>query len=126
MMWKRIFFSKIFILIEIIGLIFAGLSLFKILDKKQQRTAEMDKLKEQLLVLKNQNSDFLTKLQEIQTDSYVELEAKKRLNLKRPGEKVVVFVKEPAESQPIAIAEKTIDNISQSNLKMWWQYFFDN
>ena len=126
MMWKRIFFSKIFILLEIVGLIFAGLSLFKILDKKQQRTAEMDKLKEQLLVLKNQNSDFLTKLQEIQTDSYVELEAKKRLNLKRPGEKVVVFVKEPTESQPIAIAEKTINNISQSNLKLWWQYFFDD
>lgn len=125
-MWKRIFFSKIFILIEIIGLIFAGLSLFKILDKKQQRTAEMDKLKEQLLVLKNQNSDFLTKLQEIQTDSYVELEAKKRLNLKRPGEKVVVFVKESAENQPVGEIKNVQNNIEQSNLKLWWQYFFDD
>ena len=125
-MWKRIFFSKIFILIEIIGLIFAGLSLFKILDKKQQRTAEMNKLKEQLLVLKNQNSDFLTKLQEIKTDSYVELEAKKRLNLKRPGEKVVVFVKETADSQPAGEIKNAQNNIEQSNLKLWWQYFFDD
>lgn len=123
-MWKRIFFSKIFILIEIICLILAGVFLFKILDKKQQRTAEMNKLEEQLLILKNQNSDFLTKLQEIQTDSYIELEAKKRLNLKKPGEKVVVFVKKTADSQPLSETKNTQNNIEQSNLKLWWRYFF--
>ena len=76
------------------------------LDMRTQ-SADMTQRIEQLKVKKQELEVLLT---ELQTKEAVEREAKERLNLKKPGEQVVVVVPEKKDSspaeQPMSLWEK--------------------
>lgn len=109
-----------------------GRSLWQNWDLKHSIT----KLNEQLVTLEQQKKDLENLNLYYSSDSFKELEARKRLGLKKPGEKLVVL---PAMSPSAELAtsgnfleqvdqeKKSIAGVTTPtkipNWLLWWQYF---
>ncbi|HLB95690.1 MAG TPA: septum formation initiator family protein [Patescibacteria group bacterium] len=93
------------------------------------------KLEEQLATLENQKKDLNNLLIYYQSDSFRELEARKRLGLKKVGEKMVILPLPSAtpESTPANFPEEVAQEKEKitgetgrtqiANWLLWWQYF---
>ena len=98
------------------------------------------KLTDQMVTLENQEKDLQNLLLYYSSDTFKELEARRRLGYKKPGEKMVILAinettKEKEVTQPTptnfidevrkekeAIKDKSNSN-KNSNLQLWWKYF---
>lgn len=93
------------------------------------------KLNEQIATLEQQKNDLENLNLYYSSDSFKELEARKRLGLKKPGEKLVIL---PAASPSITVTPgnfpEELDKEKESvagvitpsripNWLLWWQYF---
>lgn len=94
------------------------------------------KLNEQLITLEQQKKDLENLNLYYSSDSFKELEARKRLGLKKPGEKLVVLpattpsaeVPTPGNfSEELDKEKKSIAGVTTPtkipNWLLWWQYF---
>lgn len=91
-------------------------------------------MKNEILQLENKNSDLSSILETFRDPVSVELEAKKRLNLKKPGEEVALILRDKNDepqniSQGIRAANQgMIDYKAKAapgilvNAFKWWQY----
>ncbi|MFY9457641.1 MAG: septum formation initiator family protein [Candidatus Spechtbacterales bacterium] len=127
-----IFASKISLLI--LGLLTAwlGYSVAKEAYRKHQVEREIQALKQEILELERKNIDLSSILDSFGDPKNIELEAKRRLNLKSPGEEVAVILRDKNdESQNIvrnyinendsAVKDEGKENALLNPLK-WWQY----
>lgn len=104
------------------------------------------KLYEQIAILEKQKNDLNNLIIYYRSDSFKELEARKRLGVKKPGEKMVILPVSPSQGGPVlslptasssilppnfpeeVAKEKEavagIESPSQiPNWLLWWQYF---
>jgi hypothetical protein len=114
-------------------IIFLGVKIFDILKIKYDRELEKQALIKQVERIK-QDTLSLEKVKEyISTSAYQEREAKQKLDLKKPGEEVVMITPGSitanlSNDELISIlrdpqAEKLIP--AQTNPERWWAFFFD-
>ena len=78
-------------------------------------------LEQELVDLDADNSQLQSLIEYLKTDEYAELAAKRKLGMKKEGEKVIL-VTELDRSEIKAVTE---DKSSYSNFKLWWNYFFN-
>lgn len=92
---------------------------------------EIDQIKQEIVLLNQQNHDLENLILYYQSDSFKELEARSKLGLQKPGEKVVSI---PVRKFNDYEKETTNDReaISSSNKKetdpnwlAWWKYIFE-
>lgn len=104
----------------------------------------IQKLNEQIATLEDNKSNLNNLLIYYRSDSFKELEARKKLGMKKPGEKVVILPIEPSETNSPAVAgeqtatpsnfpeevqkeQKTISSNKEENplpnWRLWWDYF---
>lgn len=122
------------ITIALMGVIvFLGVKIFDIFKIKYDRELEKQALLKQVERIK-QDTVSLEKIKEyISTSAYQEREAKQKLELKKPGEKVVIITPGSitanlSNDELVSIlrdpqAEKRIP--AQTNPERWWAFFFD-
>ncbi|MDI6591739.1 MAG: septum formation initiator family protein [Patescibacteria group bacterium] len=80
------------LLVIIIGfLIFSNL---KISQKRSELIAQIETLKKEIQILEEKNQRLKEKISQARTESYLEKVAREQLDLKKPGEEVVVIKKE--------------------------------
>ena len=84
---------------------------------------EINALEQGILTLEEKNRDISDLIAYFQTESFQEKEVRRKLNLQKPGEHVVVL--------PDGQASGAVDSVSggeqlaeQKNWKKWWEYFF--
>ena len=97
----------------------------------------IEKLHQQIAALEQQKKDMSNLILYYQSDAFKELEARKKLGLKKPGEKVVIipaslaggstsptpanFIEEvEKEKRGVAGKETTIE---EPNWRLWWEFF---
>lgn len=80
----------------------------KEIDKEQQK---LEKLKDDNLVLKQ-------RLEYVQSEEFVEKEARDKLGMVREGEAVVLMPENTSQALETQVQEET------PNWKKWWQLFF--
>lgn len=90
------------ILLLMVG--FLGLSNFKINKKRTEFNSRLQILAPKIQDLKKRNQELEEKISEIPTEDYLEEVAREKLNLKLPGEEVVVIKKE--EESPTSTREE--------------------
>ncbi|HBH45972.1 MAG: hypothetical protein A2445_02840 [Candidatus Jacksonbacteria bacterium RIFOXYC2_FULL_44_29] len=122
----KIFRSKIFLGLEIVLLVVAIVALIKFSAKNKTIQAEIADWGKQVAMMENENQNLEKRLQEIKQDSYVELEAKKKLNYRRPDETVFVFYEENSQGQEMIGPRPSgrVESDNLSNPTKWWRYFF--
>lgn len=120
--------SKVLIFIFVIYILFLlGKSLFINYQLRQS----IQKLNEQIATLEQQKKDLNNLIVYYKSDSFKELEARRKLGLKRPDEKVYIvsgtttttanFEEElKQEQEKVSSKEKSSD---KKNWTLWWEYF---
>ncbi|MDD3190819.1 MAG: septum formation initiator family protein [Candidatus Pacebacteria bacterium] len=123
---KNIFgrFSFQIVVIVVLVVVFVmGSALSKELYREYQIKKEVDALKAEIESMENDNYELSQMIEYYKTEEYKEAEARKRLNLKAEGEKVVMISESESEYEEIVDGEKGA-TIEISNRLKWWNYFF--
>ena len=126
---KAIFFSRIFLAALVILTFWVAVSTGRAVWRKYQIEREISVLKKNISEIEKKNEELLARLDYFKSEENLEKEARAQLNVKRPGEKVVVIVgKEnsgPArEAEGDSGANDSADENNLPNPLKWWMYFF--
>jgi len=104
---------------------FSGYHFFKIKHKQTKVNKEVAELQKQIDEFKKKNKSLEQLSQYLQTDDFKEIEAKKKLNLVKEGEKVVIVKKNEVEKIKEDVENLTPEvEIEKPNYYYWWHYFF--
>lgn len=135
---KKILSSKIFLFIAIFILIFLLIGLIRETYRKHQLINEINQLKSNVDKLEGDNQQLVGLMDYFREDSYLEKEARIKLNLRNPGETVVVLSKDTIngvevirkggveeEEENKNVKSETNNDPEMDNYWKWWEYFFD-
>ncbi|MBT4349444.1 septum formation initiator family protein [bacterium] len=117
--WGSAYNSNIFIVILTVTLVLSVLKVGKELSRRQQINREISNLNEQLSAAKLQRDKLDDLIVYLQTDEYVEEQARWQLNLSKPGEKRIDL-----SSSPKPLNEDNQIKDKHSNMQKWFNYFF--
>jgi len=135
---KKILSSKIFLFIVVFIFIFLLIGFVRETYRKYQLTSEINQLKLNIDKLEGDNQQLTNLMDYFKEDSYLEKEARIKLNLKKPGETVVVLSKDIIDGVEVVrkggldaeeLDEEIIDSprdedLETANYWKWWEYFF--
>ncbi len=111
--------------LAIVGLVFLVIIIFPLAKTYSQRRlveAEIADVQKQIDDFESQNQSLRDMITYLQSDQSLEEQARLNLNLKKPGEQVLVV----EEKRPLVSGDNNLATASlDSNLVKWWQYFFD-
>lgn len=119
----RLFSSQRFL--AIVGLVFLLFIIFPLARTYTQRRLvenEINGVKKEISDFESTNQELKDMISYLESDQSLEEQARLNLNLKKPGERVIVI--EPAKNG------STTDDLNknttlESNFLKWWHYFFD-
>ena len=108
-----LFYSSFFSIILILILILILFGFFKVHFQKEEIAKEIFALEEEIKKLEGERINLLETLEYLKSDFYKEKEAREKLEMQKPGEKVIIILpeeeKEKTEEPPI--------------YKKWWHLF---
>lgn len=110
--------------LAIIGLVFLLLIVFplaKTYSQKRMIENEINGVKKEISDFEKTNQELKDMIVYLQSDQSLEEQARLNLNLKKPGEKVIV-IEEPKISS--TTVDKNNTTVSEGNFTKWWHYFF--
>jgi len=119
----KIFSFKAFVAMGFLLIIFGGAGLGKEFYREYQIKKEIESLQKEIETLENNNYKLSRLIDYYMTEEYKEAEVRKKLNLKKEGEKVVVIKSESA-SEDGETKEKKSKEENLPNYRKWWNYFF--
>ncbi len=100
----------------------------KTIEKNKSLEADIDRLAQELAVVELQGEKLRLENEYYKTDSFLELEARRRLNKAAPGEQVLILPSSTIQNaKPIALDQAEQETIVSSfsataNLKQWLTY----
>jgi cell division protein FtsB len=124
------FLAKVFLLIGLGILTWAIISVAKETYKKNQIQKEISVLQAEAQKISQENSLMKEKIAYLESKEYQEKEAKDKLGMRKPEEKVIAIKpgREKKDSEINSSSKDSLKNISagnnQSNYLKWWNYFF--
>lgn len=131
---SRLLSSRTFLIVNFIILAFLFFSFGREFASNYMIRQEIDELMAEKEALEAKNSELSSFMSSVQTETYIEQEARIKLGLSKPGEKVVILsnsqTKNLTESEAGLDLNK-VDNFSVPDLTTlanplkWWYYFFD-
>ncbi|HPA25511.1 MAG TPA: septum formation initiator family protein [bacterium] len=119
---KKLLDSKIIILGLFLILFLITLSLIKNINKNKivaDKTMELDL---EIKKIDQENKDLQQLIAYFSTPEFLDKEAREKLNMAKPGEKIIIIPQENNLSQTSDASEKN----NQKNYILWWNYFFNN
>lgn len=113
------------IVFEVLVIIFLLIGTTKEVIRRISLRQEISILEKQIAELESQNRSLGEYVASINTESFQEKEARKRLNLQKPGESLLIIPETKTLSNEVP--DNTILNTTakgKSNPIRWWRYFF--
>lgn len=121
----KIFSSKIFFFIFLLIVIYLSINVCREIKQRLEVKKEIADLREEIANLSNENNQLNDLIEYFKTEEYVESVAREKLGYQKSGEKIVVFTEED-ENIIQGEEERGEELEDRSNLKLWWDYFFNN
>lgn len=88
-------------------------------ERNEQNTA----IREQIAALETETVMLAEQIAYQQTITFKELEARRKLGIKKPGEVVIALPPEPDEPTILTAANPT-QTSTRDTLNAWWEYYF--
>lgn len=115
----------------LIGVILVGYTFFvlgKMVWMNYQRDQEIRNLEKEVQSIERENQKLSDLIAFFQTETFKEKEAREKLGVVKPGEKVLVFP-ENKETEKNILEEKPQDKTEEdegkiTNYQKWWNFFF--
>ena len=122
-LWYRFFSSQRFL--ALIGLVFLVIILFPLARTYSQRRLverEIEEVKKQIADYESQNKQLTELAAYLQSEQSLEEQARLNLNMKKPGEAVIVI---DNSKNPIAKSATAATGEPVGNIVKWWRYYFN-
>lgn len=133
---KKILGSRITLFLLLLGFIWLVLNAVDVYYKKYKINKQIEDLRAQIASAEKSNQQISEMINYLGSQSFLEKEAREKLNMKKPGEEVVII--EPQKEQATSTQEvlpgknetEKNNNLTQeppkseSNLAKWWKFFF--
>ena len=117
---SRLFQSKLILVALFIITVVSAIRLTHEISRRVSINAEISELKSEIQRMQDEQRSPTSFIEYLKTDTYIEEQARKRLNLRKPGENVVVV--ENTQDQSL----RTRDMVASGTPALWWNYFFSN
>lgn len=142
-MFKKLLSSQLFLLAMVIILSLITWQLVKVTYHKFELERELKPLQAEIQRLEHKKENLAKLFDYFKTDTFIEKEARSKLNLKKEGEQVVIVVpkegKKQASDKISALKESQAkleaslpqaepsspQDHTQSNPYLWWKYLFN-
>lgn len=132
---KKFLSSKIFLFLAVFILIYLIINLGRESYRKYQLTKEIDSLKTEIERLEGSNQQMANLMDYFKEDSFLEKEARLKLNLKKPEEKVIIISDYFDSKTDLDASTNNSNNTGtemfsgdtneeSSNYWKWWEHFF--
>ena len=110
----------LFVLVGLLVITWLGYSIVKETGRKQQVVQGLDSFKASIEEIEKENLELLQKKEYFESEENIEREARKRLNLKRPGEYVAIIVTEENKDTQEEGASR-VEETEESNffIRLW-------
>lgn len=120
----RIFKSKVLIVLEIAIVLFLIVAVGQEVVRRKSVQEEVSRLELQIEQLESQNVHLAETLKEMTSENYIEKEARRKLDLQKKGETVILVPHE--ETDTILVSKDSQDSAEtrNANPSQWWNYFF--
>lgn len=126
----KIFLSNGSLLILGVLTAWLGFATAKEVYKNYEAKRGVDKLKDEIQALEKKNLDLASLIDSFSDPEIIELEAKRRLNLKKPGEEVAVILRDKNDELQNIVQDQgsvmedsaTPEDKEPSNPIKWWRY----
>ncbi len=133
--FKKILGSKITLFLLLLGFIWLTVNVVNVFYRKYKLSKEIEDLKAQISSTEKSNQQISAMIDYLGSQGFLEKEAREKLNMKKPGEEVVII--EPLKENTTSSAPRTQENNASpeqsvfvqekkgdSNFLKWWKYFF--
>jgi len=121
--YEKLIRSRIFFIFLIPIFLALLVGIFQQFYHRYQVKKDLDKLDTEIANFNKQKEDLNNLLDYYKNKSYLENEARVRLNLKKEGEEVVIILPTATSTESEKISsQRDIENMP--NYKQWWYYFF--
>ncbi len=122
-MFRAISLSKLIVVVGSILLLIIVISLTREISRRLEIQKEIEPKKQKTKELEQKNQELQYLVSYLKTPSYKEKIAREKLDLQKPGEKVVII---PENTSDVYIGEEKKEEKweNQSNLLKWWHVFF--
>ncbi|MCX6806874.1 MAG: septum formation initiator family protein [Candidatus Berkelbacteria bacterium] len=117
--------KKGYLTIGIIVLIYLSVLVGRSVYKNWKTEQILKKIRTEIETFEVENQNLQNLIVYYQTPSFKEKEARRKLGLVRPDEKVAIISKEPEQQKKASVASAT-DEVKKPNYILWWEYFFAN
>lgn len=119
---SKLFFSPFSLTFIGLGiLIFSGMALFEQLNQRYAVNQEKINLEKEIKAMEAKNKDLSRLVGYLQSDDFVESQARLNFGLKKPGEGVVVVTKNDKKDK---LEKDLIITENKNNPQRWADYFF--
>ncbi|MBU4421968.1 septum formation initiator family protein [Candidatus Parcubacteria bacterium] len=118
---KKILGMKIAGIAILLLIILFGFNFFKEYSRSRALDKEIKKLEVAAKEVEAQNLDILNLATYLDTEEFLESEARTKLGLKKPGEEVI-SVSLPEEANALV---DNLNNPEEPNFVLWWKHFFN-
>ncbi|MFH1142861.1 MAG: septum formation initiator family protein [Candidatus Uhrbacteria bacterium] len=131
---RRILELRMFLLVNLLILFFLSLSFGREFLRDYQIQREINNLRADAESLEARNFEIIDFNTELQTQAYLEEEARLRLGLGDPGENLVIIINDDGEqvigsevnSEQLITHNSQLTTLKASNPQRWYYYFFDH
>jgi cell division protein FtsB len=128
---NKIFYSKILLVLGVFILIFFSFNLAKEIINRRDLKKEIGSLQGEINNLEGKNKELADLIKYFESIDFVEKEARTKLNLRKPGEKIIIIPDSNSPTSSQIQSQKTLNGLTDqmevyglSNRQKWWNYFF--
>src|SRR3989344_5950415 len=116
-MMRSLLQSKIVLLLLCIVALIAGFRLSTEISRRMSIDREISDIQRRTAELRSERNSLSQMISKLSTDSFIESEARDKLNRVREGERVVVI-------NPATAGDSQLQHLPQTFVQDWWRYFF--
>ncbi len=117
--------SKVFLILEVALIIATAISFLEISKKKKSIESEINDLQKEKIRALEESRELDKMEQDALSDSYIELEAKRKLGYRKDGETVVVFYEDDlTQGDGKNLTRAVRADPPRTNFIKWLRYFF--
>lgn len=121
-MKKKLLYSKSFITFLVVILVLVAIALGRESYRYFRISKQIKDLEKRIEELERTNEELARMEEYFQSEEFLEKEARLKLNLTKPGEKLII-VKTPEDLKEEE--KETVVAREISNIQKWWEYFFN-
>lgn len=122
---KKKKFRQWFFILAALAAVFLAISLAEILAKRKSVADTISSLKEEIQELEATNSQLVDLASYLETEGFVESQAREKFNLAKPDERLVIIKDEAELDGRRPRASGAGEEEGPSNLQLWKEYFFN-